>query len=97
MQVYHLSASVLLGGQRPRAAAVRTVCSGSESRSRALNHRPQMDSCVVLKENIQMLEQSDTFGGLLHPEKEGFLKGLSNQESSGSTTICVMLMTESGP
>lgn len=39
-----------------RAAAVHTVRWGSESHSRAVNHRPQTDSCVVLRRgNIQML------------------------------------------
>lgn len=55
-----------------------------------MNHSPQTDSCVELsKGNIQTLEESDTFGGLLHPEKEMFLEGLLGQESSGSTTIYV--------
>lgn len=60
VQVYDLSASVLLCVLRPRsaaaAAAAHTVHFGSESHSRAVNHRPQTDSCFVLsKENIHML------------------------------------------
>lgn len=74
VQVKRLSASVLLCRPRPRAAAAAAVVHTvlSESHSRALNHRPQTDSCVVLgKENIQMLEES----GNIHPVKEGFLNG----------------------
>lgn len=57
MQVYRLSASVLLCRPRPRAAAAAAAAVGTvlfESHSRALNHRPQTDSCVVhCNENIQ--------------------------------------------
>ncbi len=51
---------------------------------------------MLSRENIQMLEESDTFGGAFTPRERRVSQGLFDLESSGSTSLCVMLMAQSG-
>lgn len=99
VQVYHLSASVLLCGPKPRAAAAAacTVHFSSESHRGAVNHRPQTDSCVVLsKEKYSDAGRVRHIQGAFTPGKRRVPQGLFSQGRSGSNAICVMLVTQRG-